>query len=116
MAQLETKLSSRSASFEANLVNMQALLNRRNEIQGRAYVASASAAARFEKRGQLLPRERVALLLDPGAPFLEISAMAGYGLDRKDPEKSIPGGGLIAGVGFVSGVRAMICAICAWYD
>ena len=89
---------------------MESLLARVNAVQGRARAASAAAAARFAERGQLLPRERVALLLDAGAPFLELSAMAGYRLDRDDPEKSIPGGGLIAGIGFVSGVRAMVCA------
>jgi geranyl-CoA carboxylase beta subunit len=89
---------------------MEALLDRVSAIQARARAASGAAAARFTERGQLLPRERVALLLDPGAPFLEISAMAGYRLDRDDPDTSIPGGGVIAGIGFVSGVRAMICA------
>jgi geranyl-CoA carboxylase beta subunit len=110
MAQLGTNLTPGSAAFKANRAHMEALVNRVNEIQGRARSASASAAARFEKRGQLLPRERVALLLDPGAPFLEISAMAGFGLDRNDPDKSIPGGGVIAGIGFVSGVRVMVSA------
>jgi biotin carboxyl carrier protein len=96
MAQLGTSLSPRSAAFQANREHMEGLLARVTAIQGRARAASGAAAARFSQRGQLLPRERVALLLDPGAPFLELCAMAGYRLDRDDPDKSIPGGGIIA--------------------
>jgi geranyl-CoA carboxylase beta subunit len=110
MAQLGASLSPRSAAFQANRAHMEALIARVKQVQGRARAASSAAAQRFESRGQLPPRERVALLLDPGAPFLELSAMAGYRLDRNDPDKSIPGGGVIAGIGFVSGVRAMISA------
>jgi geranyl-CoA carboxylase beta subunit len=57
-----------------------------------------------------LPRERVALLLDPGAPFLPLCALAGFMQDTPDPAKSVPGGGMIAGIGFVSGVRCMVVA------
>ncbi|MCG8695584.1 MAG: acyl-CoA carboxylase subunit beta, partial [Minwuiales bacterium] len=68
------------------------------------------ARDRFEKRGQILPRERVARLLDRGAPFLELSTLAGYRIDVDDPDKTVPGGSHIAGIGLVSGVRAMIVA------
>ncbi|MCK7473461.1 MAG: hypothetical protein MZV49_07945 [Rhodopseudomonas palustris] len=47
-------------------------------------------------------------MLDPGAPFLELSTLAGYMLDDADPGKSVPGGGVIAGIGFVGGMRCMI--------
>ena len=46
-------------------------------LQERAAQASAQSKPVFDKRGQLLPRERVALLLDPGAPFLPLCALAG---------------------------------------
>ncbi len=58
----------------------------------------------------MLPRERVARLLDIGAPWLELSSIAGYGLDTPDLEKSVPGGGMIAGIGYVSGVRCIVVA------
>jgi geranyl-CoA carboxylase beta subunit len=64
----------------------------------------------FDKRGQLLPRERIALLLDPGAPFLPLCSLAGFLQDSKDPAKSVPGGGILAGIGFVGGVRCMVVA------
>ncbi len=79
-----------------------------NALNARAPALSASKKARFETRGQLLPRERLARLLDPGYPFVEIGNLAGYLLDTPDEEKSIPGSTIIAGIGFVSGVR---CAI-----
>ena len=79
-------------------------------LEDRAAQASAAAKPVFDKRGQLLPRERVALLLDRGAPWLPLSSLAGYMQDTKDPAKSVPGGGMIAGIGFVEGVRCMVVA------
>ena len=63
---------------------MLALTDKLSELNGRAPALSASKKARFEKRGQLLPRERLARLLDPGTPFLEIGNLAGYLLDTDD--------------------------------
>ena len=79
-------------------------------LQARAAEASARSKPVFDKRGQLLPRERVALLLDPGAPFLPLCALAGFLQDTPDPAHSIPGGGMIAGIGFIEGVRCMVVA------
>jgi len=79
-------------------------------LEGRAEAASAQARPVFERRGQLLPRERVALLLDPGAPWLPLCSLAGYRQDTPDPEASVPGGGMLAGIGFVSGVRCVVVA------
>lgn len=79
-------------------------------LEDRAAQASARSKPVFEKRGQLLPRERLGLLLDPGAPFLPLCSLAGFLQDTKDPEKSVPGGGMVAGIGFISGVRCMVVA------
>ncbi|MDB5860260.1 MAG: carboxyl transferase domain protein [Ramlibacter sp.] len=79
-------------------------------LEQRAADKSAEARGVFERRGQLLPRERVGLLLDPGAPFLPLCSLAGYLQDSKDPDASVPGGGMIAGIGFVGGVRCMVVA------
>lgn len=87
---------------------MLALVDELSALNTRAPKMSASKQARFDKRGQLLPRERLARLLDPGMPFLEIGNLAGYMLDTKDEAKSIPGGTIISGIGYVSGTR---CAI-----
>ncbi|WP_182286582.1 acyl-CoA carboxylase subunit beta [Comamonas testosteroni] len=80
------------------------------ELEQRAAQASQRAKPQFEKRGQLLPRERVALLLDAGMPWLPLCTLAGFMQDQDDPAKSVPGGGMLAGIGFVSGVRCMVVA------
>lgn len=110
MAQIESRLSPNAKSFKENAARMLGLVERVQQISARTHQASAAAQARFEKRGQLLPRERVALLLDPGTPFLELAALAGYLMDRDDPDTSVAGGGLIAGIGVVCGRRVMVCA------
>jgi geranyl-CoA carboxylase beta subunit len=79
-------------------------------LEQRAADKSAEARPVFDKRGQLLPRERVGLLLDPGAPFLPLCPLAGWLQDQRDPAQSVPGGGIVAGIGFVSGVRCMVVA------
>lgn len=89
---------------------MEALLGRVVELQGRARDASSAARERFNKRGQLLPRDRLGLLLDRGAPFMELCGLAGYCLDNSDPATSVPGAGIIAGIGEVSGKRCVILA------
>ena len=110
MPQIESTISLSSPAFAVNRDHMLALLTQVRQCEQRARDKSALSRERFEKRQQLLPRERLALLLDPGAPFLELSTLAGFGLDTPDPDKSVPGGGIIAGIGFVSGVRCMVMA------
>jgi geranyl-CoA carboxylase beta subunit len=110
MPQIESTVSLSSPAYAVNRDHMLALLNQVRQCEQRARDKSALSRARFEKRQQLLPRERLALLLDPGAPFLELSTLAGFGLDTPDPDKSVPGGGIIAGIGYVSGVRCMVMA------
>ena len=110
MAIIETTVSPGSEAFEANRAGMLALIERVRGYERRSIATSAKSRERFEKRGQLLPRERLSLLLDPGTSFLEIGSLAGLGLDNEDLEKSVPGGGVIGGIGWVSGVRVMINA------
>ena len=75
----------------------------------RVQAASEKSRVRFAKRKQLMPRERIALLLDRGAPFLELMSLAGYRMyDDKDGTGA--GGGAIAGIGYVQGVRCMVSA------
>jgi geranyl-CoA carboxylase beta subunit len=110
MSLIETSIDTGGEAFRANRDGMLALLARVRELEERTRRASAAARERFAKRSQLLPRERLSLLLDHGTPFLELSTLCGYRLDNPDPEKSIPGGGVVAGIGYVSGVRCMISA------
>src|SRR6202023_3814191 len=107
MAIIESTIAPGSDAYRANREGMLALLSRVRGLEERASTASAAAKDRFHTRGQLLPRERVALLLDPGAAFIELSTLAGYMFDVPDAGKSVPGGGLIAGIGFVAGIRCV---------
>lgn len=67
---------------------------------------SERARALHKERKQLLPRERIAALIDPGSPFLEFCQLAGEGMYEGSPA----GGSLITGVGTVSGRPCMIIA------
>src|SRR5919201_6287944 len=97
---IENTIATGGAAYLANRDGMLALIARMRALEERTRAASAGAKQRFHQRGQLLPRERVALVLDPGAPFLELSTLAGYMFDVSDANKSVPGGGVIAGIGF----------------
>jgi geranyl-CoA carboxylase beta subunit len=110
MAKILSSLSPNSEQFQNNRSAILAQLEELQQIEGRTRAASERSRKRFEERHQLLPRDRVALLLDPGRPFIELSKLAGFGLDHPDPDKSVAGGGIIAGIGYVSGVRCMINA------
>jgi geranyl-CoA carboxylase beta subunit len=110
MTILESTIAPSSDAYRANRDGMLALIERMRALEQRTRAASSAAKDRFHKRGQLLPRERVALVLDPGSPFIELSTLAGYMFDVPDADKSVPGGGLVAGIGFVSGVRCMVSA------
>src|SRR6202021_4198906 len=110
MAILESTIAPSSEAYKANCAGMLALISRMRALEERTRAASAAAKDRFHKRGQLLPRERVALVLDPGAPFIELSTLAGYMFDVPDADKSVPGGGVVAGIGFVAGGRCMVSA------
>ncbi|MDZ4397637.1 acyl-CoA carboxylase subunit beta [Hydrogenophaga sp.] len=89
---------------------MLARITQLRALEDRAAQTSAKSKPVFDKRGQLLPRDRVALLLDPGAPYLPLCSLAGFLQDTKDPGKSVPGGGMVAGIGFIAGVRCMVVA------
>ena len=94
-----------SDEFKANRsAHLEALA----EIEAAAQAAAAGggdkARARHTDRGKMLPRDRVAGLLDPGSPFLEIGATAAHGLY----EGAAPAAGVIAGIGRVAGLDAMV--------
>ena len=108
MAVFNSKVNPRSESFNRNRREMLELIEKLEELNGRGAEVSEKRKPRFDARGQLTPRERLARLLDPGMPFLHIGNLSGYLLDTKNPEKSIPGSTVIAGIGFIYGARCMI--------
>jgi 3-methylcrotonyl-CoA carboxylase beta subunit len=94
-----------SEAFRANRAAHLALLA---EVEQAAQAAAAGggpqATARHVARGKMAPRDRVAGLLDPGSPFLEIGALAAHGMY----DGAAPGAGVIAGVGRVHGRDVMV--------
>src|SRR5208337_5281937 len=89
---------------------MLGLLYKVRALEEAVVAHSSQQALKFAERGQLLPRERVARLLDRGAPFLELSKLAGWGMHDDDGEARVMGGGSIAGIGVVSGKRVLVSA------
>ncbi|RYD49747.1 MAG: methylcrotonoyl-CoA carboxylase, partial [Sphingomonadales bacterium] len=102
---LDTKVSADSEVFRANAAHNRALAERlRADVAQAALGGSQASRERHEGRGKLLPRDRVERLLDPASPFLEIGQLAAN--DLYDGE--VPGAGMIAGIGRVSGRTVMI--------
>jgi len=108
MAVFASKINTNSETFLRQRAEMLALVDKLNMLNARGREISEKRKPRFDERGQLTPRERLARLLDPGMPFLEIGNLAGYLVDTKNPDKSIPGSTVIAGIGFISGVRCTV--------
>jgi len=107
MTVLRSVLSPRSDGFRENREAMAALVA---DLGARvAEIKEGGGAAARDKhlaRGKLLPRERVRRLLDPGAPFLEFSQLAAWGMYGE----SIPAAGIVTGIGRVSGRECVIVA------
>ena len=96
-----------SDAFRANRAAHLALLD--TVAQAAALAAAGGgekARARHTARGKMAPRDRVAGLLDPGSPFLEIGATAAHDMYGGDA----PGAGVIAGIGRVHGQDVMVLA------
>ena len=110
MPALGSLIDTRSAAFKANAARMQERLARVQALQAKVVAESESKRKKFDERGQLLPRERVARLIDRGSDFLELSPLAGLGMHDDDGKKSVLGGGSIVGIGVVAGKRVLISA------
>ncbi len=108
MAVFRSKLDTSSDNYARNRQDMLALVDKLAELNQRGALRSEQRRERFEARGQLTPRERLAGLLDPGMPFLSIGNLAGYLHDTSNADKSLPGGNVIVGIGFIEGVRCML--------
>ena len=107
MPVIESRLDGLGEDFARHRLAMLAGLEQIRQLEQNLLDKAESAREKFASRGQLLPRERLNLLLDPGAPFLELASLAGYKL-HDDKDGSLAGGGLIAGIGHVCGVRVLV--------
>jgi len=110
MPRLHSQIDPGSAGFAANATRMAERLAEVRALEAKVVAESSSKRAKFESRGQLLPRERVARLIDRGSEFLELSPLAGLGMHDDDGRKSVQGGGSITGIGVVAGKRVLVSA------
>ena len=107
MTAIRSAIDPRGSDFAANAAAMGALV-----AELRAHVAriaeggGAVARERHSARGKLPVRERVAGLIDPGSPFLELSQLAAFGMYRDE----VPAAGIVTGIGQVSGRECVIVA------
>ena len=109
MAVIESRIDGGSEAFQRNRDDMLACLAEVRAVEQRVRDTETGQTARFRKRNQLLPRERINLMLDRGSPFLEICSLAGYRM-HDDKDGSLAGGNTITGIGYVNGVRCMLSA------
>src|ERR1700757_781860 len=107
MPVLETTLDRRADNFRANAVAMQTLVeDLRAKTAAIALGGDEASRQRHEGRGKLLARERIRLLLDPGSPFLELSAFAAWGMY----DGAVPAAGIVTGIGRVAGRECVVVA------
>ena len=104
---IPSRINTRDPEFTANRVAMQTLVDNLRESFGTiAEGGGERSRERHLSRGKLLPRDRVEGLLDPGAPFLELSQHAAYGMY----DNEAPCAGIITGIGTVNGTECMVIA------
>ncbi len=107
MTTLATAIDRRSDGFRANAEAMAALVAAlRAKIARIEQGGGEAARRRHEGRGKMLPRARVAALIDPGSPFLELSQLAANGMYGDE----VPCAGIITGIGRIAGRECMIVA------
>src|SRR5271155_4824247 len=107
MPVIPTALDRRSGAFRANDVAMRALvqdLRDKSAVIGEG--GDEASRQRHLGRGKLLARERVRLLLDPGSPFLELSAFAAWGMY----DGAVPAAGIVTGIGRIKGKECVVVA------
>jgi acetyl-CoA carboxylase carboxyltransferase component len=106
MAILTSQLQTNSETYQANLAVMRAAVEKlRKEMAVASAGGDEKYRERHQARGKLLPRERIARLLDEGSYFLEIAPLAGHGIEGQSP-----GAGVIGGIGLVEGVECLVIA------
>jgi acetyl-CoA carboxylase carboxyltransferase component len=107
MAVIETRVDPTSEEYRSNLAHMDGLeAELRGALEKARKGGGEEALARHRSQGKLLPRERVERLLDEGSPFLEVGALAAYGLY----ENAAPSAGIVTGIGRVRGREVMVVA------
>ncbi|MEI6681350.1 MAG: carboxyl transferase domain-containing protein [Bacteroidota bacterium] len=107
MFRIESKIDTRNPEFIRSRDEYMKLLVRFRETLGNIKKGGPEQAVlRHKERGKLLVRERIDLLVDPNTPFIELSALAAFGLY----DNGFPSAGIVTGIGVIHGKEAMIIA------
>ncbi len=107
MFRIESKIDPRSPEFQQNRDEYLKLLKRFKEILAAIRKGGPEqAVAKHRERGKLLVRERIDLLIDRNTPFVELSALAAFGLY----DDGFPSAGIVTGIGVIHGKEVMIVA------
>lgn len=106
MYRIESKIDTKSGSFTQNKEAYMALLKEFKSILAEVRKGNPKSIERHKKRGKLLARERINLLIDKDTPFLELSSLAAYG----HYDNQFPSAGIITGIGVVHNREVMIVA------
>ncbi|HEX3468416.1 MAG TPA: carboxyl transferase domain-containing protein [Candidatus Elarobacter sp.] len=107
MSLLASRVDQRSDDFRHNAEAMTALVSDlRGHLARVRLGGGAHAVERHRKRGKLTARDRIDRLVDPGTPFLELSALAANGMYRDDA----PAAGVVTGIATIAGTTCMIVA------
>src|SRR6478735_11182035 len=107
MPQIKSRLDTASPAFLENAAHHRALAeDLRKHVAKLAEGGGPDAQKKHTARGKLLPRDRVRALLDPGAPFLELSQLAAFGMYGGEA----PAAGIITGIGRVEGREVVVVA------
>ena len=107
MAVIRSSVDPRTDAFKENARAMRAVVDDLRAKVAEVKLGGPEASRqRHISRGKLLPRDRVRGLLDPGAPFLELSQLAAYGMYGGE----VPAAGIITGIGRVSGQECVVVA------
>lgn len=109
MPVIESQLDIHGEEFVTNREAMLKVVEEFRSIENKVVEKSESQRPKFEKRGKMLPHDRLSRLLDAGSPFLSLMTLAGY-MRHDDKDGTEAGGNSIAGIGYVSGVRCMVVA------
>lgn len=105
---IQSNVDSASDEFKENERLMEEAMARLEQLTRTAQQGGpAKARDKHIARKKMLPRDRVAALVDPGTTFMELSPLAGHELY---PEADVPAAGIITGVGVVEGVTCVIVA------
>lgn len=107
MKPFQSHIDTNAPEYAGNVNFMTEYVEKIRGIENQIRKGEERYRERATKAGKLLPRERLAHLLDPGAPFLELCPIAGYQM-LGDTDGTTAGGNLIIGVGFVSGRRVLV--------